>query len=60
MKKMYKLLILFDTNEEECEVLSETIDAFSEDNTEELLTIEDYEDKSLRDVLIKAQIMGDA
>ena len=60
MKKIYKLLIMFDTDIEECEVLSETVDAIDDRETEELLTLEDYEDKNLRDVLIRAQIMGDA
>ena len=60
MKKIYKLLIMFDTDEEECEVLSETVDTFNDTDNDELLTVEDYEDKNLRDVLIKAQIMGSA
>ena len=32
----------------------------SDTDNDELLTVEDYEDKNLRDVIIKAQIMGDA
>ena len=62
MKKMYKLTILFDTDNEECEALSETVDVFNKKKEieDELLTIEDYEDKGLRDILIQAQLMGDA
>ena len=62
MKKMYKLTILFDTDNEECEALSETVDVFNrkKEIEDELLTIEDYEDKGLRDILIQAQLMGDA
>ena len=56
-KKIYKLLIVFDGEEDVCEALSETVDVVTDD---ELLTIEDYENKDIRDVLIKSQIMGDA
>ena len=59
---MYKLTILFDTENEECETLCETVDVFNDNKEVEgnLLTIEDYEDKGLRDFLIEAQLMGDA
>ena len=48
MKKMYKLLIVFDENEDECETVVEYFD------------IEDYTDKDLRTELIKMQVMGEA
>ena len=57
-KKIYKLLIVFDGEDDVCEALSETVDVVTDDD--ELLTIEDYENKDIRDVLIKSQIMGDA
>ena len=61
MKKIYKLLIIYDIDEEECEVLRETVDIVNDCNSEdEVLTEEDYEDKEVRDILIKSQIMGDA
>ena len=57
MKKIYKLTIYFDTEDEECEALSETVDVINE---EEELTVSDYADKNLRDILIRSGIMGDA
>ena len=57
MKKIYKLTIYFDTEDEECEALSETVDVVNE---EEELTVSDYADKNLRDILIRSGIMGDA
>ena len=57
MKKIYKLTIYFDTEDEECEALSETVDIINE---EEELTVSDYADKNLRDILIRSGIMGDA
>ena len=58
MKKIYKLTIYFDTEDEECEALSETVDIINEDDEE--LTVNDYADKNLRDILIRSGIMGDA
>ena len=60
-KKIYKLTILFDSDEEECEYLYETVDLI-DDNSEEHIKLKakDYECKETRDILIAAQIMGDA
>tara|TARA_Y100000296_G_C4987944_1_gene163910 strand:- start:326 stop:514 length:189 start_codon:yes stop_codon:yes gene_type:complete len=60
-KKLYRLSILFDEDEEACESLCETVDIVNDDNDDmEMLTINDYADSSVREALIKAQIMGDA
>ena len=58
MKKIYKLLIMYDTEDEECEALSETVDII--DNNDELLSKEDFNNKDVRKILIESQIMGDA
>ena len=57
MKKMYKLIIVFDETEDECETVVEYFDELSE---EEPLEIEDYIDKDVRKELIKMQVMGEA
>tara|TARA_R100001463_G_scaffold3532_1_gene14242 strand:- start:1147 stop:1362 length:216 start_codon:yes stop_codon:yes gene_type:complete len=57
MKKMYKLIIVFDENDDECETVVEYFDELSE---EEPLEIEDYIDKDVRKELIKMQVMGEA
>ena len=59
MKKMYKLTILFDVNEDRCEYLHETVDLI---NNEELVKLneEDFHNKETRDILIESQIMGDS
>ena len=59
MKKIYRLVIMYDTDEEDCQSLYETIDVI-DDNIDETLTTEDYEDKDIRDSLIQLGIMGDA
>ena len=57
MKKMYKLLIVFDENDDECETVVEYFDEITE---EEPLEVEDYIDKDVRKELIKMQVMGEA
>tara|TARA_R110002020_G_scaffold371770_6_gene583324 strand:- start:599 stop:814 length:216 start_codon:yes stop_codon:yes gene_type:complete len=57
MKKMYKLIIVFDETEDECETVVEYFDEISE---EEPLEVEDYIDKDIREELIKMQVMGEA
>ena len=59
MKKMYKLTILFDVNEDRCEYLHETVDLI---NNEEFVKLneEDFHNKETRDILIESQIMGDS
>jgi hypothetical protein len=57
MKKMYKLVIVFDENEDECETVVEYFDEFNE---EETLEVEDYIDKDIRKELIKIQMIGEA
>ena len=57
MKKMYKLIIVFDENDDECETVVEYFDELSE---EEPLEVEDYIDKDVRKELIKMQVMGEA
>ena len=57
MKKMYKLIIIYNENETECETLIEYFDEI-EDECE--LELEDYQDKEIRDGLIAMQMMGEA
>lgn len=57
MKKMYKLIIVFDETEDECETVVEYFDEITE---EEPLEVEDYIDKDIREELIKMQVMGEA
>ena len=58
MKKMYKLVIVYDTNNDDCDILTEYFDNIEEDV--EILSIEEYANKDIRDELIKSQIMGEA
>ena len=58
MKKIYRLVIMYDENEDDCESLLETIDVIEDENS--ILTKADYEDKDVRDSLIELGIMGDA
>ena len=58
MKKIYRLVIMYDENEDDCESLLETIDVIEDD--ENMLSEADYEDKNIRDSLIELGIMGDA
>ena len=57
MKKMYKLLIIYDEIVDECETVVEFFDEFTE---EEPLELEDYIDKDIRKELIKMKVMGEA
>ena len=57
MKKMYKLIIIYNEDETECETLIEYFDEI-EDECE--IELEDYQDKEVRDGLIAMQIMGEA
>ena len=57
MKKIYKLVIMYDTEDEDCcESLYETVDVIED----EQLTEEDYANEDIRAVLIDTQMMGDA
>ena len=57
MKKIYKLVIMYDTEDEDCcESLYETVDVIED----EPLTEEDYANEEIRAVLIDTQMMGDA
>ena len=58
MKKIYRLVIMYDENEDDCESLLETIDVIDEDDKP--LNEDDYADKDIRDSLIELGIMGDA
>ena len=58
MKKMYKLLIIFDENESECETLVEFFDNM-EDETE-LLSVDEFANEDIRNELIKSKLMGEA
>ena len=58
MKKMYKLLIIFDENTSECETLIEFFDDM-EDETE-LLSVEEFANEDIRNELIKSKLMGEA
>ena len=57
MKKMYKLIIIYNEDEAECETL---VEYFDEIKDECELEIEDYQDKEIRDGLIAMQMMGEA
>ena len=58
MKKIYRLVIMYDENEDDCESLLETVDVIEDEDS--ILTQADYEDKDVRDSLIELGIMGDA
>ena len=58
MKKMYKLLIIFDEKEDECETVVEFFDEIEADT--DILSIEEYADKDIRNELIKSNLMGEA
>jgi len=58
MKKMYKLLIIFDEKEDECETVVEYFDDIKEDI--DTLDIEEFADKDIRNELIKSKLMGEA
>ena len=60
MKKLYKLVIAIDTEQDDCEILTETLDEYNTNSEIEILNLEDFVDKELRNELIKIQIMGDA
>ena len=57
MKKIYKLVIMYDTEDEDCcESLYETVDVIED----EPLTEEDYAKEDISAVLIDTQMMVDA
>ena len=58
MKKMYKLLIIYDEKVDECETVVEYFDEIEEDT--DILSIEEYADKDIRNELIKSNLMGEA
>jgi len=58
MKKIYKLTIIYDTEDDDCESLYETVDIIDDDDSP--LNEDDYADKDIRDSLIQLGIMGDA
>tara|TARA_R110002020_G_scaffold304221_1_gene519970 strand:+ start:887 stop:1063 length:177 start_codon:yes stop_codon:yes gene_type:complete len=58
MKKLYKLVIMYDTEDDDCESLYETVDIIDDDNVP--LDEDDYANKDIRDSLIQLGIMGDA
>ena len=58
MKKMYKLLIIYDENEAECETLIEFFDDIEDDN--EMLSVEEFANEDIRNELIKSKLMGEA
>ena len=58
MKKMYKLLIIYNEDESECETLIEFFDEFNEDN--ESLSIDEFSNEDIRNELIKSNLMGEA
>jgi len=58
MKKMYKLLIIFDEKEDECETVVEYFDDIEEDI--DTIDIEEFADKDIRNELIKSKLMGEA
>ena len=61
MKKMYKLLIIFNEDESECETLIEFYDEIdSVDDTVDLLSSEELANEDIRNELIKSNLMGEA
>lgn len=58
MKKIYKLTIIYDTEDDDCESLYETVDIIDDDDSP--LSEDDYADKDIRESLIELGIMGDA
>tara|TARA_Y100000361_G_scaffold25721_1_gene20654 strand:- start:9339 stop:9515 length:177 start_codon:yes stop_codon:yes gene_type:complete len=58
MKKIYKLTIIYDTEDDDCESLYETVDIIDDDDSP--LNEDDYADKDIRESLIELGIMGDA
>jgi hypothetical protein len=58
MKKIYKLTIIYDTEDDDCESLYETVDIIDDEDSP--LNEDDYADKDIRESLIQLGIMGDA
>ena len=58
MKKMYKLLIIYDENEAECETLIEFFDDIEDDN--EMLSVEEFANEDIRKELIRSNVIGEA
>ena len=58
MKKIYRLVIMYDENEDDCESLLETIDVIEDDDN--MLSEDDYANEDIRHSLIELGIMGDA
>tara|TARA_Y100001938_G_C7958632_1_gene363074 strand:+ start:75 stop:251 length:177 start_codon:yes stop_codon:yes gene_type:complete len=58
MKKIYKLTIIYDTEDDDCESLYETVDIIDDEDSP--LNEDDYADKDIRESLIELGIMGDA
>jgi hypothetical protein len=58
MKKMYKLIIIYDENEAECETLIEFFDEIEQ--SDELISSEELANEDIRNELIKSNLMGEA
>tara|TARA_R100001082_G_scaffold83733_1_gene50460 strand:- start:278 stop:454 length:177 start_codon:yes stop_codon:yes gene_type:complete len=58
MKKMYKLLIIYNENETECETLIEFFDEIEQ--SDELISSEELANEDIRNELIKSNLMGEA
>ena len=58
MKKMYKLLIIYDENEAECETLIEFFDDICEEN--EIISEEEFANEDIRKELIRSNVIGEA
>ena len=58
MKKMYKLLIIYDENEAECETLIEFFDDIEDDN--EMLSVEEFANDDIRKEIIRSNVIGEA
>ena len=58
MEKIYKLTIIYDTEDDDCESLYETVDIIDDEDSP--LNEDDYADKDIRESLIELGIMGDA
>tara|TARA_Y100001963_G_scaffold38815_1_gene54255 strand:+ start:2150 stop:2389 length:240 start_codon:yes stop_codon:yes gene_type:complete len=65
MKKMYKLLIIFNEDESECETLVEFYDEINDEDldveeTVDLLSSDEFGNEDIRNELIKSNLMGEA
>tara|TARA_Y100000401_G_scaffold107676_1_gene102235 strand:+ start:1455 stop:1637 length:183 start_codon:yes stop_codon:yes gene_type:complete len=60
MRKLYKLVVLYDDNVDDgCEEFTESLEVIEDEETE-ILDATEYSNKDLREQLFDLQILGDA